>query len=267
MFGWYKIKKFYPEGTTPPEWWDRQSEHDGEQWSDPEEYRKQLFYPLLGKYLEKGKKYVDAGCGLGGWLSFLRLRGYDLQGIEPSQRAVEIALQMNPDLPIQNGDIRKLPFADQSLDGYIAIGSWEYIEDETEIVAAEAARVLKSGGVLLIEVPYSNPFRRWIYLPLKSLQVFLLEKLAGKKSVFAHHLFRKGDIREVLQKAGFSIMEENPHDLPEAKSHYGLWVDWPVLRGSRPYELNALGLLIKKIMNALSPWMIATGIFFVAKKK
>jgi hypothetical protein len=55
--------------------------------------------------------------------------------------------------------------------------------------------------------------------------------------------------------------------LPGENSHYGLWVDWPFLRGGRPYELNAGGLLLKKLMNSISPWMIATGIFVVAKKK
>ena len=247
--------------------WDRQYEGDGEQWSDPEEYRRQLFYPLLTKYLEKGKKYVDAGCGLGGWLAFLRARGYDVVGFESSKQAVALVAKLDSALPIQQADARHLPLANQSMDGYMAIGTWEYLEDATEAVATEAARVLKAGGVLLIEVPYSNPLRRWTYLPLKSLQVFIREKLLGQKATFAYHLFRKGDIREVLTQHGFEILEENPHDLPGAESHYGLWVDWPFLRGKRPYELNALGKLVKNTMNALSPWMIATGIFFVAKKK
>ncbi len=267
MFGWYKVRKFYGAVTTLPEWWERHYEADGQQWNEPEEYRKQLFYPLLEKYLEKGKKYVDAGCGLGGWMAFLRLRGYDIVGVESSARAVALAKKMNPELPIQQGDIRQLPVSDNSLEGYIAIGSWEYAEDATDAVAREAARVLKSGGTLFLEVPYSNPLRRWTYLPLKSLQLFVRQQLMGQKATFAYHMFRKGDIREVLQSNGFTITEENPHDLPEKNSHYGLWVDWPFLRGKRPYELNAVGKVVKQTMNSLSPWMIATGIFVVAKKK
>jgi SAM-dependent methyltransferase len=267
MFGWYKVKKFYPPRAEVLEPWDRQYEADGEQWSDPEEYRRQLFYPLLTKYLEPGKKYLDAGCGLGGWLAFLRARGYDVVGLEASKRAVAMIAKLNPTLPIQQGDARRLPFDNTSLDGYLAIGTWEYLEDATEAVAAEAARVLKPGGVLILEVPYSNPLRRWTYLPLKTLQVFIREKLLGQRATFAHHMFRKGDLREVLTTHGFEILEENPHDLPGEASHYGLWVDWPMLRGERPYELNGLGRAVKNAMNSLSPWMIATGIFFVAKKK
>lgn len=267
MFGWYKVKKFYPAGGPVTEPWDRAFEQDGMQWSDPEEYRKQLFYPLLVKYLRPGGKYVDAGCGIGGWLAFLRARGYEIHGVEASSKAVALAKKIDPTLPIQQSDSRTLPLANGTFDGYIAVGVWEYCEDATEAVAAEATRVVKPGGILLLEVPYSNPLRRWTYLPLKSLHVLMREKLLGQRATFAYHLFRKGDIREVLATQGFTILEENPHDLPDEHSHYGLWVDWPFLRGQRPYELNGIGRLVKKLMNAISPWMIATGIFFVAKKQ
>src|SRR3989338_8033187 len=122
MFGWYKVKKFFPADAPAVEPWDRAYEQDGAQWSDPEEYRKQLFYPLLTKYLEKGKKYVDAGCGIGGWLAFLRARGYDLTGVEASAKAVAVAKKIDPTLPIQQSDIGHLPFGDGTLDGYIAVG-------------------------------------------------------------------------------------------------------------------------------------------------
>lgn len=267
MFSWYKLRKYYPTGLNPKEYWDRKYEADGLQKDDPEEYRKQLFYPLLIKYLEKGKSYIDAGCGLGGWLAFLRARGYDLKGIDSSPKAIEMARQMNPDSPVQVGEADALPFPDQSFDGYMAIGTWEYLEDGTEKAANEAKRVLKTGGHLFIEVPYANPFRRYTYLPLKTFEYFIKTLLMRKPATFSNHIFRKGDIRVLLENCGFEVLEMNPHDLPEPNSHYGLWLDWPFLRGARPYELNPLGLTIKKIMNNLSPWMIATGMFFVARKK
>jgi SAM-dependent methyltransferase len=267
MYSWYKLRKFYPPGVDPSEYWDRKYETDGVQRDDPEEYRKQLFYPLLTKYLEKGKKYLDAGCGLGGWLAFLRARGYDIVGIDRSRKAIALAKRMDPTLPAKVGDVCHLPFPDASFDGYIAIGTWEYAEDATEDVVKEAVRVLGPGGVLIIEVPYANPVRRWTYLPLKTLEFLLRAYILRQKPTFSHFLFRKGDIRVLLEDLGLSLLEINPHDLPEPKSHYGLWIDWPFFRGKRPYELNSLGLLVKRVMNAVSPWMIATGMFFVAKKK
>jgi len=266
MYSWYKVRKFYPPGVNPAEYWDRKNEAEGVKRDAPEEYRRQIFYPVLMKYLEKGKKYLDAGCGLGGWLAFLRARGYDLVGIERSQKAVELIKQLDPSLPVEVGDACHLQFPDKSFDGYLAIGTWEYEEDRTEEVAREAARILKPGGVAIIEVPYANPFRRWTYLPAKSLQ-YLVYRLLGQEGKFSHYMFRKGDIRVLLEELGFDVLEINPHDLPEPRSHYGLWVDFPIFRSARPYELNVLGRAVKNLMNGISPWMIATGMFFVAKKK
>lgn len=267
MYSWYKLRKFYPAGFNPTEWWDRKYEAQGEAWSDPEEYRRQLFYPLLMEHLKPGKKYLDAGCGLGGWLAFLRARGFDVVGIESSKKAVEMVKQLDPTLPVQVGDVRKLPYGKESFDGYMAIGTWEYLEDGTEDVAAEAKRVLKKDGVLFMEVPYANPFRRWTYLPLKTLEVWVRSGLLRQPATFSNHIFRKGDIRVLLEELGFEVMAVKAHDLPEENSHYGLWIDWPIFRGKRPYELNALGRFTKVVMNSLSPWMIATGMFVVARKK
>ncbi len=267
MYSWVKVRKFYTPGVNPSEPWDRQYEAGGAKRDDPEEYRKQIFYPLLTRYLEEGKQYLDANCGVGGWLAFLRARGYDIIGIDRSRKAIELAKVMDPSLPVSVGDVCHLEFPDERFDGYLAIGAWEYVEDATETIAREATRVLKPGGVLIIEVPYANPFRRWTYLPLKTLEYALRRFLLHQSATFSHFVFRKGDIRVLLERLGYEILEINPHDLPDPRSHYGLWVDWPVFRGRQPYELNILGVLVKRVMNALSPWMIATGMFFVARKR
>lgn len=267
MYSYHKLRKFYREGEQPTEYWDRKYEADGLQKDDPEEYRKQIFYPLIVPYLEQGKKYLDAGCGLAGWVAFLRARGFDVEGIDASKKAIESAKRVHPDLPIQTADVLNLPFPDNSFDGYLAIGVWEYAEDNTKKVATEAKRILKSGGKLFIEVPYGNPLRRYTYFPLKTIEYFIRAKIMRQKAVFGSHVYRKGDIRVLLEGMGFEVTTIDPHDLPEPSSHYGLWVDWPILRGREPYKLNWFGVTIKNMMNSLSPWMIATGIFYIAKKK
>lgn len=267
MYSYYKLRKFYPDGIQPAEYWDRKYEADGLQKDDPEEYRKQLFYPLIIQHLEQGKKYLDAGCGLAGWVAFLRARGFDVQGVDYSKKAIEIAKSIHSDLPVQTADVLNLPFPNESFDGYMAIGVWEYLEDNTKKAAEEAKRVLKKSGSLFIEVPYGNPLRRYTYLPLRTIVNFFRTNIFGQKTIFSNHIFRKGDIRVLLEDMGFEVIVIDPHDLPEPSSHYGLWLDWPMLRDKEPYRLNLFGLFVKKIMNSFSPWMIATGIFYIAKKK
>jgi hypothetical protein len=70
-----------------------------------------------------------------------------------------------------------------------------------------------------------------------------------------------------LERQGFEVAEERPHDLPEVDSHYGLYVDWPWLRGEKPYKLNGLGVVLKRLLNAISPWVASTGVVMVARKK
>jgi ubiquinone/menaquinone biosynthesis C-methylase UbiE len=267
MYSHYKLRKFYREGIQPTEYWDRKYEADGLQKDDPEEYRKQLFYPLIIKYLEQGKKYLDAGCGIASWVAFLRARGFDVVGVDSSKKAIALAKQVHPDLALQTADAKQLPYPDNSFDGYMAIGVWECAEDATKQVAEEAKRVLKKDGYLFLEVPYGNPLRRYTYFPMKTIEYLIRAKLLGQTATFGNHVYRKGDIRVLLEGMGFEVITIDSHDLPEPSSHYGLWVDWPILRGREPYKLNWFGVAVKNIMNSLSPWMIATGIFYIAKKK
>ena len=70
-----------------------------------------------------------------------------------------------------------------------------------------------------------------------------------------------------MRTAGFEVVEEQAHELPEKDSHYGLYIDWPWLRGKEPYKLNAAGKMLKDFANSLSPWIASTGAVFVARKK
>ena len=56
------------------------------------------------------------------------------------------------DLPIVRADARRLPFPDESFDLVMSTDMWEHIEED-DLVAAEAARVLRPGGRLLVAVP------------------------------------------------------------------------------------------------------------------
>ena len=94
-----------------------------------------------------------------------------------------------------------------------------------------------------------------------------MKNVRGKELVFSNYLFDRVELRKMLDEAGFDLIEEKPHELPETDGHYGLYVDWKILRGEEPYQLNALGLLVKKIANFCSPWIASTGVVVVVKKR
>lgn len=241
-----------------------------------DDYLRQPYVQTLLRHLRLGMTVLDAGCGTGGLLRFLRDRDFSVAGVDTSDTAIDIAKKAVPDADLRVASIEQLPYPDASFDAYLAIGSWEYPAGGPERAAKEAVRVLKPRGLAFIEVPQLSLLRRTAYVPLKHLERSL-QRLRGRSGRFSHFLFSVGKMQALLDRVGFEVLGVHPHDLPELTRHYGLWVDWPPLRanpakrGARsvtgPYELNSLGLFVKRLGNALSPWTIATGMYIVARKK
>lgn len=268
--------------------WDEQYAAEGTRWDAPEAYAAQRFVQVMLRHLMPGQRLLDAGCGTGGLARFFHGRGLDVTGIDTSAVAIRTLRAAAPEIRAEVADLEVLPIPDASFDAYAAIGSWEYPPNGPARAAAEAARVLKTDGLAFIEVPHVSLVRRLAYVPLKRLE-FIVRRARGSTPHFSHYLFTRGDLRSILERTGFTVLAEHPHDLPEASRHYGLSVDWPFLRArpakpngrsganpakrgarsgtSGPYEINTLGRLVKRIGNALSPWTISTGMFIVAQKK
>ena len=93
---------------------------------------------------------LDVGCGSAGNTAVLRDLGWQVTGLEYSPAAASLAHAR--DLPVVRGDARLLPFPDESFDLVMSTDMWEHIEED-DVVAAEAARVLRPGGRLLVAVP------------------------------------------------------------------------------------------------------------------
>lgn len=233
--------------------------------SDFSQYEKQSFWPLLQKKLQKDGSYLDAGCGIGGWILYLVDKGYSVQGIDAHPQAVRAMTEYDRDLDVKIAGSNAIPCADNSLDGVISIGSLEYGESVVEESLQEFHRVLKKDGFVCIEVPLANTLRKLFYAPLKKLEG-ILKRAKGQQETFVYYLFDKSEFEALLKKTGFEIEVVQAHDLPDANSHYGLYSNFSFLRGSKPYELNALGRVVKAISNAISLWVASAGMVVIAKK-
>ncbi len=260
-----KIFKYYPPGYTPQEYWEKKyaKEHVHQ---DPKKFESQHFWQLLKNYLHPGKRYLDVGCGIGGWIIFLRDQGYDVSGIDTAEKTIAFLRSTFPSIPIQEGSITAIPYPEESFDGILAIGTLEYAEDAVHDALQEVARVLKHDGIFFLEVPAINLLRRLLYLPLKHLQGAFMHS-HHEHPTFSHYLFSTHTLSQQLERAGFTVLAMQPHELPGRTQHYGLYVDWFILRGDEPYTLNTFGLWVKAICEWFSPWIASTGIVVVAKKK
>lgn len=103
----------------------------------------------------RGLRVPEVGCGSGGRLAWVRQNmGLECHGIDPSDIAVSQANSAG--VHAQVGTADQLPFADKSFD-IVIFGFYLYLCDRHDLfkIAAEADRVLKNQGWLLIKDFYS----------------------------------------------------------------------------------------------------------------
>jgi SAM-dependent methyltransferase len=261
----YMIKVYKKNQESSRHFWDAKYDQEKEISKSDELFTKQNFWPLLKKNLVNRGRYLDAGCGNGGWLTFLGDHGYNMAGIDTAANTIRKLKLKDPALEVLVASVTEIPYPDRSFDGILALGVLEYVENNILGAINEFARITKPGGVIFIEVPIINTLRLLIYLPLKWLEkkVWQLQK---KHGFFANYLFSRRELKQLLSQGGFRIISSRPHDIPSHQGHYGLYVDYKILRSSKPYHLNLLGKAVLKISSIISPWIASTGIFIIAKK-
>ena len=94
---------------------------------------------------------LDAGCGPGHWTGYLAGRGLHVRGVDLVPAFVEHARSTHPDVRFDVGSIDRIEEPDGSVGGVLSWYSTIH-HDPTRIARpiAEFARVLRSGGVLLL---------------------------------------------------------------------------------------------------------------------
>jgi ubiquinone/menaquinone biosynthesis C-methylase UbiE len=109
--------------------------------------------------LRAGERVLDCPCGYGRHLEQLRREFPNIVGLDLSRDCLLRAAEWIPNARLLRGDVRMLPFRDGAFDAVLNIfNSFGYFgEDENQNVLAEFARVLRSGGRVLIDVANPEP--------------------------------------------------------------------------------------------------------------
>lgn len=98
----------------------------------------------------EGARILDVGCGLGLYVRQFRAFSDDVWGVDVDAEKVAMAAQTLPN--ILQASAEALPFANGSFDVVLSHEVLEHVQDDRR-AAAEACRVLKRGGRLLVFVP------------------------------------------------------------------------------------------------------------------
>lgn len=139
-------------------------------------------------------------------LQWARHRGARTFGVDISMPTIGMARQayaaegLAEGLSAAGGDVRDLPFANDSFDAIYSMGTIEHFA-ETEQAVAEMFRVLKPGGRAIIGVPNRrDPFLR----PLLATAM----QAIGAYGYGYEKSYSRPALRQMLERAGFEVTAE-----------------------------------------------------------
>jgi SAM-dependent methyltransferase len=145
---------------------------------------------LQRSHLPEHAAILDAGCGTGGLIARLRGvgPGWRFTGLDFMPLACELARERcGPEIPIHEGSVEALPFPDGTFDAVLSSDVLCQI-DHPETALAEFRRVLRPGGMALINVPAY----RWLWS-------------YHDESVGTKHRFTRAQLARLLAAAGFTV--------------------------------------------------------------
>ncbi|MCK4940896.1 methyltransferase domain-containing protein [candidate division WOR-3 bacterium] len=99
----------------------------------------------------KGIKLIDIGAGTGNLTQLFQLNGYQITGIEPSDKMISQFKAKLPSVKIRKGNFCDIPLPDNSIDAIVSTYAWHHLTPrEKEQSIPEMSRVLKENSSIVI---------------------------------------------------------------------------------------------------------------------
>ncbi|GHV15969.1 hypothetical protein AGMMS49938_15360 [Fibrobacterales bacterium] len=156
--------------------------------------------------LLNGLKILEVGAGTGRDSAALAKLGAEVFILDYSDESLEICAELaknTPNLHLVQGDAFNTPFPDESFDVVFHQGLAEHFRDPLPLIK-ENARILKTGGFVLCDVPQTfHP-----YTIIKHILIAIGKWFAGWETEFT-----PSQLNKLIRRAGLEVIYE-----------YGSWM-------------------------------------------
>ena len=150
---------------------------------------------FVESFIHNKKTILDLGCGTGRTMKLISNTRRELIGVDISSKMVEIA--RDDGLDVVQASALNLPFADSYFDAVYSLHmGFGYCRnnDEVEKLSLELFRVLKEGGLILLDTPHGK---------VRGEQ-YIISWPAGNRTInLIGYGKAKDEISKTLEKVGF----------------------------------------------------------------
>ncbi len=164
---------------------------------------------LLALFRKRGvKRVLDLGCGSGAHIAYLANCGFDVYGIDNSEKAIDVAKAYFRDSGLE-GNLRvgsmydRLPYDDCFFDAVISFRAIYHARiDEIRKTIKEIERTLKPRGLVFITTRKKTPNRTMSKHVMLDSRTYVPTE--GEETGVVHYAFNKKLLREEFR--GFKII-------------------------------------------------------------
>jgi SAM-dependent methyltransferase len=168
---------------------------------------KTIVSKITRKYLSPEDGIIfEGGCGPGGNVMSLKKAGFNAIGLDFAVDTVKWVNNNIPELNIELGDVRKLPYENGKFIGYWSMGLIEHFQTGYLEIVSEMYRVIKKGGYLFLSFPYMSLLRK-----IKA-KLNKYEEWQGNDDVsdFYEYFLNPETVISDMEKKGFKLIRQYP---------------------------------------------------------
>tara|TARA_Y100000994_G_scaffold228268_1_gene212414 strand:- start:120 stop:926 length:807 start_codon:yes stop_codon:yes gene_type:complete len=126
------------------------------------------------KRLKPNAKVLDLGCGTGHLSKYIKDKGFEVIGLDPSLKMLQFAKNNFSDISFVEGISANLPFEDNLFDYVVSIEVLRYLNaKDVEKTYKEILRILKDSG--FFNVTHVNKYAFDMYFIFYNMKKFLIE--------------------------------------------------------------------------------------------